>query len=218
MTDAPLNRDDEDDLLAAEYVTGLLDLPERVAIETRLRHDTGLAARVTDWENCLQDLNDDYDEVATPNLLPQIESRLFPVQAKRSVRSGLWSNLWAWGATATAAVAVAAYLLLTPAPPSLVATLDAGTLRYEAEVTEGRLTITRVKGDPADPAHSHELWLIVGNSPPQSLGVIPADGETISLPGVFAGQVLAITVEQAGGSPTGAPTTKPVAVGALTAA
>ena len=124
MTDTPPLPDDDDDLLAAEYVTGLLDLPERVAVETRLRSDSQLAARVLEWEIRLQDLNDDYDEVAVPNLLSQIEARLFPVQAKPS----LWSNLWAWGATATAAVAVAAYLLLTPAAPSLVATLDAGSL------------------------------------------------------------------------------------------
>lgn len=214
MTDTALRPDEEDDLLAAEYVTGLLDLPERVSVETRLRHDTQLAARVLDWEIRLADLNDDYAEVAAPNLLPMIEARLFPVQSRPS----RWSNLWAWGATATAAVAVAAYLMLTPVPPSLVATLDAGSMRYEASVTEGRLTITRVKGDPADPAHSHELWLIAGDNPPRSLGVIPADGETIALPGLAAGEVLAITIEQAGGSPTGAPTTTPVAVGKLTAA
>ncbi len=214
MTEDPIRPDDDDDLLAAEYVAGLLPLAERVAVENRLRGDGILARRVAEWENRLDGLNDDYAEVAAPNLLPQIEARLFPVPVKPS----LWSNLWAWGVAATAAVAVVAYLALTPAAPSFVATLDGGTLRYEAVVTKDKLTITRVAGAPADATHSHELWLIAGDNPPVSLGVIPGDGETISLPGVTAGQILAVTVEQRGGSPTGAPTTKPVAVGKLTAA
>ena len=214
MTDAPLRPEDEDHLLAAEYVTGVLALSERVAVEARLRGDAGLAELVTDWENRFEDLNEDYAEVAAPNLLPMIEARLFPVQAKPS----LWSNLWAWGAAATAAVAVVAYLALTPAAPSFVATLDGGTLKYEAVITQDRLTITRVSGAAADATHSLELWIINGDNPPVSLGVIDGDRETISLPGVTAGEVLAITVEPLGGSPTGAPTTAPVAVGKLTEA
>lgn len=217
MTEDPIRPEDEDDLLAAEYVTGLLDLPERVAVETRMRADAAFTARVTDWENRLQDLNVDYAEVSAPNLLPLLEARLFPVEANQT-KHGLWSNIWAWGAAGTAAIAVVAYLALTPAAPSFVATLDGGALRYEAVVTKDRLTITRVAGAPADATHSHELWLIAGNNPPVSLGVIPGDGETISLPGLAAGEILAVTVEQRGGSPTGAPTTKPVAVGKLTAA
>jgi anti-sigma-K factor RskA len=62
------------------------------------------------------------------------------------------------------------------------------------------------------------LWFIAGDNPPVSLGVIPAGGITLSLPSVTAGEVLAITVEPAGGSPTGKPTTAPIAVGKLTEA
>lgn len=212
MTDAAFRPEDEDDLLAAEYVTGLLNLAERLTVETRLRRDVALAERVLDWENRLAELNGDYAEVPAPDLIPMIEARLFPVAPKRS----RLSSLWAWGAAATAALAVVAYLALTPAAPSLVATLDGGVVRYEAVITQDKLTITRVKGQGADAAHSHELWIIVGDNPPVSLGVIPGETETISLPGVHAGETLAITVEQVGGSPTGAPTTAPVAVGKLT--
>jgi anti-sigma-K factor RskA len=216
MTDTTFRPEEEDDLLAAEYVSGLLELEERVAVETRARNDVAFAARITDWENRLSDLNEDFPEVPAPDLLPLIESRLFPSAPRRS----LWSNFWAWGAAATAALALVAYLALTPAAPSFTATLaaDGGTLRYEAVITQDKLTITRVSGDAPDAAHSHELWLIAGDNPPVSLGVIPGDHETISLPGVQAGEILAITVEQLGGSPTGKPTTTPVAVGKLTAA
>lgn len=216
MTDAPLLPDQEDDLLAAEYVSGLLGLAERVAVESRARTDSTFAARITDWENRLSDLNDDFAPAPAPNLMPQIEARLFPTAPKRS----LWSNLWAWGATATAAVAIVAYLALTPAAPDFTATLAAegSALRYEAVITDGELTITRVAGNGPDATHSHELWIIAGANPPVSLGVIPGDRQTISLPGVAAGELLAITVEQPGGSPTGQPTTTPIAVGTLTAA
>ena len=223
MTDTipPFSRDEEDDLLAAEYVTGLLDLAERVAVETRARNDHAFAARITAWENRLADLNDDYAAVAAPNLMPQIEARLFPTAPKPAgLGRGLWSNLRAWGVAATGAVAVVAYLALTPAAPSFTATLaDAtGALQYEAVITQDRLTITRVKGEGAGAGKSHELWIIAGDNPPVSLGVIPADGETISLPGVKAGEILAITVEAEGGSPSGAPTSAPIAVAELTAA
>ena len=55
MTDAAasLPPDEEADLLAAEYVVGVLDLAERAAVEARLRHDTGFAARVAAWEGHL---------------------------------------------------------------------------------------------------------------------------------------------------------------------
>ncbi len=216
MTETAFRPEDEDDLLAAEYVAGMLDLAERTGVEARLRMDAGFAALVTQWEIRFQDLNDDYPEVPAPDFMPTIEARLFPSAAK----PGLWSNLWAWGAAVTAAVAVVAYLALTPAAPSFVATLEAegSVLRYEAVITQDRLTITRVSGATAGADHAHELWIIAGDNPPVSLGVISGDSETIALPGVTEGAVLAITVEPAGGSPTGMPTTTPVAVGTLTAA
>ena len=201
----PLPPDEDDDLLAAEFVTGLLDLAQRTAANSRLTRDPVFAARVADWESRLSGLNDDYAEVAAPNLLPQIEARLFPQAPKRR----WFANLWAWGAAATTAVALIAYLALTPVAPSFTATLtaDAGVLKYEAVVTQDKLTITRVAGAAPDAGHSYELWIIAGDNPPRSLGVIPADVETLILPGVAAGQTLAISLEPFGGSPTGSPTT-----------
>ena len=217
MTDTPLlPPDDDDDLLAAEYVMGLLDREERAAVEARLRRDATLSLRVADWEDRLSGLNDDYAEVAAPNLMPQIEARLFPQAAKRR----LFGNLWAWGGAVTAALALVAYLALTPAAPSFTAilTADAGGLKYEATITQDRLTITRVSGTDADTSHSYELWVIAGDNPPVSLGVIPGNAETITRPGLAAGQTLAITLEQSGGSPDGKPHGPIVAAGKLISA
>jgi anti-sigma-K factor RskA len=213
MNPFPPLPEDDDDFLAAEYVLGALDLSERAQAEARLKAEPGFAARVTAWENRLSDLNDDFAPVAPPDMMPAIEARLFPQAPKR----GWWADLRLWGGAAVASVALVAYLALTPPAPQLAATLaaDQGSLQYAAVVRQGRLTVMLVAGKPADMGHSHELWIIAGNDPPVSLGVIPAGGETISLPSAAAGAVLAVTLEPPGGSPTGKPTGPIVAKGAL---
>lgn len=210
----PTDRHD-DDLLAAEYVVGVQDLATRTAIERRLRNDPAFAALVQSWTNRLSPLNDAYPEAPAPDLLPRIEARLFPAPPRPSRLSALLS----WGLTAAATLAVLIYLALTPIPPSFTATLtaDAGDLRYEAVITQDKLTITRVSGPAAAPDRSHELWIIAGDNPPVSLGVLPDDQGVISLPGAGPGEVLAITEEQAGGSPDGKPHGPIVAAGTLSA-
>ena len=216
MTDTSPIMDDDDDLLAAEYVMGLLPLDAWNAANDRERRDPGFAARVTEWTDRLADLNDDYAEAAAPNLLPQIEARLFPQAAP--ARRGVFSLFWAIGAMATAVLAFVAFTLLTPPAPSMVATLttEAATLTYEARITGHDLTLTRVAGTDADTAHSYELWIIVGKDAPKSLGVITGPSVTIPLADASAGAVLAITLEQPGGSPDGTPKGPIVAAGPLT--
>lgn len=65
-----------------------------------------------------------------------------------------------------------------------------------------------------DTAHDYELWIVRGEQP-ISLGVVEvgADGETaIIADGFEVGDALAVTVEDLGGSPNGAPTTDPILV------
>ena len=217
--DLPEDAGDADDLLAAEYVLGTLPLPEREAAAARVRKDPGFADQVQAWEERLSGLNDGFAPEPLPDLMPAIEARLFPQSQPRAKR-GWWAELRAWGAVAVASVALVAYLALTPPKAELTATLlaDQGGLTYSAVIAQGKLTIALVSGDVADAAHSHELWIIAGDDPPVSLGIIPAGGETISLPGARAGAILAVTLEPVGGSPTGKPTGPVVAKGALGAA
>lgn len=209
-----LPEDDEDDVLAAEYVLGALEMAERYIVETRIRNDFGFAAKVADWEDRLSGLNEAYTEAPLPDLMPKIEARLFPAQPRKRT---WWADLRLWGGVLIASAALVAYLVLTPPKPELTATLaaDQGALQFAAVITHGHLTITRVAGELPDAGHSHELWIITGDDPPVSLGVIPAEGETISLPGAAAGAVLAVTLEPPGGSPSGKPTGPIVAKGAL---
>ena len=212
MTPLP-PKDEEADLIAAEYVLGVLDLAERSGAEARLRTDARFAAHVTGWETRLSGLNAEFAPTPLPDLMPRIEARLFPKAARRR----WFADLRLWGGVAAASLALVIYMAVTPPKAELTATLsaDQGALQYSAVITRDNLTITRVAGDVADAAHSHELWIIVGNAPPVSLGVIPAGGETIALPGAAAGAILAVTLEQPGGSPTGQPQGPIVAKGAL---
>jgi anti-sigma-K factor RskA len=214
MTGSPDIAMTERDISAAEYVIGLLDLEARAAAEALIKRDPGFAALVQAWENRLEDLNEAYEPVPAPDLLPQLEARLFPKPARSTNR---WlPALLGFGLTTAAAVAVVAFLALTPAKPTLTAELsaEASPLRYTAALNENELTLVRLEGSDAQPGKDYELWLIEGDKAPVSLGVIGAT-YSIVMPKLEAGYVLAITLETAGGSPSGKPTGAIVAAGSL---
>ena len=96
--------------------------------------------------------------------------------------------------------------------PAFILTVDAATRNF---------TVRRV-GATEEPGKSFELWLISDKLPqPRSLGVIGADEftERPVLSSLDAATIndatYAVTVEQAGGSPTGAPTSAPIFSGRL---
>jgi anti-sigma-K factor RskA len=214
MTDAPLTPREEDDALAAEYVLGVLNLPERIAVEARIKADAGFADLVADWEQRLSPLNDGFDEAPAPDLLPRIEARLFP-QAQPPARSGLWR--WLAGMAVAASLVVAAIATLTPPQSVLVATLatEDARLAYEVQSYGDTLQVTRVAGVPAVEGQVHEFWVIAPGAAPVSLGLLEDAPLTVSYPTPPAGWTLAVSVEPAGGSPTGAPT-GPVILSAVT--
>ncbi len=214
MTSTPLDLP-EDEALAAEYVLGALDLAERSAAEARLRVDAGFAALVNQWQNRLSDLNDDYAEAEAPNLLPQIEARLFPQAAKPRRWFG-----WAAGALTAGAIAMAAFVMLPPpAPPAPTMTAElsaeASPLRYAAAIAGDQLTLTRVAGSDAEAGKDYELWIIEGDNAPVSLGVLTEASVTIPAPKAAEGYLLAITLEPKGGAPEGKPTGPILAAGPL---
>lgn len=205
MTDAPLTPMEEDEALAAEYVLGVLDLSERTAVDDRLRRDTAFAARITAWETRLAGLNDGFAEVPAPNLLPKIEARLFPQVAKPARN---WLG-WLAGAAAAAAIAVVAVIVIPRTPaPEFVATLagEGQPMVFAASYADGNLTLTQTQGAVAGTGNDYELWLIVGDAAPVSLGLIDSPAVTRALGTLHAGAIFAVSLEPTGGSPTGAPT------------
>jgi anti-sigma-K factor RskA len=161
----------------------------------------------------------------------RIEQRLFTGQA----RPGFWNSLALWRSVAAGAMAVAAIAIglnvTTPRPDpeafaaQLVAALheEGSTVSFVAlyNATTGQVRLTALSGDVvAD--KDYELWAIEGTNAPKSMGVIAVNARTeMTLPAdVMAefgeGTILAVTLEQKGGSPTGAPQGPIVAKGAAT--
>jgi anti-sigma-K factor RskA len=96
--------------------------------------------------------------------------------------------------------------------PAFIMTIDGATRNF---------TVRKVGATP-EPGKSFELWLISDKLPrPRSLGVIGGGDFTARPvlasydPDVVNGATYAVTVEQAGGSPNGQPTTSPVFSGKL---
>ena len=213
MTEQPLDHDD--DFLAAEYVLGGIDLPTRLALQERLKTDAVFADLVQDWENRLSGLNDEFADAPAPDLLPKIEARLFPRPER--VKRNWFTALIGLGLSSAAIIALAAFVFFSQAKPEYLASLTAetSTLHYEAVISGHELTITRSGGDGSDSEHSHELWLIVGDAAPLSLGLITNARGTFTLPDAADGLVLAVTLEPKGGSPNGVPTGPIIAAGSM---
>jgi anti-sigma-K factor RskA len=87
-------------------------------------------------------------------------------------------------------------------PPALVATMERDSRT---------MTVKVVGGAPVPPDRSLELWMLPQGAAPRSLGVVPSTGvgriNLPALPDVALANVpaLAVSLEQRGGSPTGAP-------------
>ena len=205
MTDAPLTPRQEDDALAAEYVLGVLPLDDRISLETRLKSDPEFARLVAHWVAHFAPLNEAYASVPVPpDLLPKIEARLFPKQA--TVRFG-WRS-WLAGAVTASVIVIGVLLLMPPAAPSaVIASLgsDPAVLIYEARHNGTTLSVTRVAGTGAPDGQTHELWVIAPGAAPVSLGLLGVDPLKVEYPRPPEGWVLAVSIEPAGGSPTGAP-------------
>jgi anti-sigma-K factor RskA len=96
--------------------------------------------------------------------------------------------------------------------PAFILTVDAATKNF---------TVRKVGAD-AEPGKSFELWLISDKLPqPRSLGVIGGSDFTARPvladfdAGTINSALYAVTVEQAGGSPDGKPTSAPIFTGKL---
>jgi len=218
-------------LIAAEYVLGVLSAAERREVERRLVGEPALASEVALWEERLIGLTDAVVPVAPPDAVwSRVERAIGTVASPPSVWQSLtfWRNLAIASATvAAASIAALVYIGLVPgARVPLMATLSsiAGQPNFVASVTATGNTLVIV---PAalltnDP-RAYELWLIpTGETRPRSLGLIqPGQPIRLDIPSDLAGQVtpdatLAVSVEPPGGSPTGLPTGPVIAAGKLT--
>ncbi|MGY6548595.1 MAG: anti-sigma factor [Roseinatronobacter sp.] len=219
------DRPETDDILAAEYVLGLLDGPEWRAARDRALVDAGFSARVAAWEARLAPLNADFEELPAPDLLPQITAQLFPARPRpRPRHRGAWFVGLVTGSGLAAAMLAALVILfvpLAPTGPVFQAELsdEAGALVLQITYAqaEARLQVTATGRAPgAD--QDFELWAIdAATGVPRSLGLLTG-ALTELVAELDPDTVLAVSLEPAGGSPEAGPTGPVLAAGPLTEA
>jgi len=245
MTDTPLPDDmTPETMLAMDFALGALDGPEMRAVELRLRRDPALAAEVARWQADLAPLAAAIPAVAPPPAVwDAIERELFrgavpaAMPAARTVPAALrWWRALALGASAVAAIALGLLATRPPARTVVIAAAPAGTmLATSLAATQGaKAVLITATYDPArgtvvltptaqDASRglTPELWLIVGKAKPRSLGVIDLKAARAQVvpralrAQLTGGATLAISLEPAGGSPTGQPTGPVIAAGTL---
>jgi anti-sigma-K factor RskA len=124
---------DRGDLLAAEYVLGVLPAEERRLAELRLTNEPRFAAEVAFWEGRLCGWAEEIPAVAPPSHIWEgIEDRLSASRRPAAGRAGIWQNLAFWrtfaiSSAALAAASIVGLIYLTQIPslgPPLLARLD----------------------------------------------------------------------------------------------
>lgn len=214
-------------LLAGEYVLGTLTGRARQRFERLLIRDAGLRELVGRWEMQLNRL-----AIAAPPVKPparvwrMIQTRLgFGWSPDRMF--SWWDRVNVWRAIAGLAVAAAVVLTVqvvrlapeTPGPMLGAVLADAGNqpawVAVVAAGNHGRpvLKITALRPLSPGAGQSFELWLIPADATrPISLGLLPGNGQaSFELPpevvrGLRASSTIAVSLEPAGGSPSGLPT------------
>jgi anti-sigma-K factor RskA len=236
------NEPPSDEVLAGEFVLGVLDAKQRRESQSRLETDRVFAQRVVEWERRLAPLLTDIKPEEPPaQVWTGICQRLG--WTEREAPPGLWRTLGFWRAatilSTVVAIAAIAFSLERPttvAPPPVaqqqveigatpVTPLahDDGTPGWLAcvDAARGTVLMVPVPSAPDPQGRVPELWLIPAGQAPRSLGAVSIDKSgTVAVPqdargALVAGSVLAITLEPAAGIPHAAPTGAIIAKGTI---
>ena len=222
------------DRLAAEYVLGTLRGAARRRFDALQLAHPNLRHAVAQWQARLVPLSHSVVEVAPPpRVWQRIENRLFaPAAAARATpHEGWWQRLALWrgisGVATVAAVAMFVVASQTPPPQAPIVVLlganpeaaQALNASFVASVSaDGRALVLRPLNQLSlGPGRALELWAVPAAGPPRSLGLVQPAGATTLLRAQLLDDTaaFAVSVEPAGGSPTGAPTGPIVSVGKL---
>ena len=206
------------DSLAREYVLGTLSARSRARFARVLSFSLVARRAVTTWERRFAPLAAAVQPVEPPeSAWTGIETALALRAGPRLHAAGIWPAL----AAALAIVAVlfgGLYFSQRPSverPEYVSVVADAATPVWLLQAfTEAReLRVSTVNPRPAQANSSFELWMLPdGGGNPVSLGLLPETGaarlslSTAQLGVLMRTMTLAVSVEPAGGSPTGLPT------------
>lgn len=216
------------DALAASYALGTLIGRTRRRLDHIAQTDPTVAAAVRGWEWRLAALTEGIPGITPPvHVWEGIRRRLGLSDRADSTRArdagSWWASLSLWRGLALAGFALAFTLALTLLAPTAerpyegVVVVLAGPDAKPAMVATGErgsryLTVKALGAVDLPPGRALELWMLPSGRAPVSMGLVPATGiDRLALraPVGIALQdipALAVSVEPAGGSPTGAPT------------
>jgi anti-sigma-K factor RskA len=214
------------DRLAAEYVLGTLRGRARERFEALLRYDYGLRRVVAEWEARLTPMAAAAGEITPPaRVWEAIARRIAGTARDAGGRAGLafWRGL---AVTSTAFVLVlATYIGMAPHPEppmAMVAVMNDDQGQPALVVSwppmkamrDPHIRVKVVQAHPVMAAGTAwEMWMLPGGqAAPVSMGLISIDRDQVmKIKPALAQKMgdawgIAMSVEPAGGSPTGAPT------------
>lgn len=211
------------DAIAAEYALGTLSPRARRRLAAIARTDPAVATAIRAWEVRLATLSH-----AIPGVEPSaavwegIRGRLGLAATMSSPAGAWWTSLALWRGLAAAGFALAfvlgVALLGSRGEPderivAILAGQDAKPVFVASADRGGRNLTVKAVASVAVPADRVlELWALPEGRDPRSLGLVPASGVAhipltapagVLLQGIPA---MAVSLEPAGGSPTGKPT------------
>ncbi len=223
-----LARDPRLDALCGGYLLGTLRGPARRRFERAVRQEPEVALRLRHWESTFSPR---YSEMigiqpsrsGWKRLLDELDLARYRAPWYR--RLGFW-RAWALAATLALLAGVSVQLLLPVLRTAELVEVARLESADKVEVLSAALSKDRrmlrlhaVRPVISGPAQSFELWLLPAEGgAPISLAVLGALDARVALPASQAerlrvGAKLAVSVEPAGGSPTGAPTGPVILVG-----
>lgn len=217
---APINPE-EQDLLAAEYVLGLLPFGAAEAFEAWAERDPEVAVAVEEWERRLDPLTgltgpitpprEVWHRIALASGLQRTVSPPWGVIWRASVRKvkDWWSWRWARNSFASAMVgaAITYGVLLTQmqAIPALAALATPGTEApaYLIRIDKNNRATIVANAVKPDPGKVLVLWGIPeGKKEPILLAVLPKSGAIKMPAGVGVGATVLVSSEPEGGPPS----------------
>jgi anti-sigma-K factor RskA len=221
---------DDIDMLAAEYVLGTLDAAERSAVAARRQREPELAAAIEAWERRMSPLNQTVPPVSPPpglfgRIMRQLDGVAAPAAGAEVI--DLRRRLTLWRRAAIAASAAAACLIAVigvreaqwrDVPSSYVGVFQKDDVSpaflLTIDLDKRQLTVRPVAARP-EAGKSYQLWIASDRlgPAPRSLGVVGDQefGEirrvlTSYEPDLLQRATFGVSLEPAGGSPTGVPT------------
>lgn len=208
------------DALAASYVLGTLPWRARTRFAHIARTDTVVAGTIRAWEQRLSPLAEAAPPITpSPRLWRVIALRLGLEPVRRGpwwTRVGFWRGFAVASFVAAVGLAVAVLTPKTELPGQPIVVVMAGPDARPAMIAtllrgDRTMTVKNVGAAPVPADKALELWMLPDGGAPKSLGVLPPSGVgRVTLPAppdVALANVpaLAVSLEQAGGSRTGAP-------------